>query len=168
MNKSRKAQTNARAASVPGGKKLPIAALTVIALAAALVWGVWRSGSPPAALRSASDPTAAAGAAKTGRSFQELVGRWVRPDGGYVLEIKSAQDNGPIEAAYFNPNPIHVARAEASREGSTVKVFIELRDENYPGSTYMLTHDVASDQLRGIYYQAVEHEQYSIFFQRLK
>jgi hypothetical protein len=168
MSKPQKARATARAAAVPAGKKLPIAAISVIALAAVVVWAVWRRASPSAALRSPSDATAAAGAAKAGQSFQELVGRWVRPDGGYVVEIKSAQDNGTLEAAYFNPDPIHVARAEASREGSAVKVFIELRDVNYPGSTYTLTHDAASDQLRGLYYQAVEHEQYSIFFQRLK
>jgi len=35
-------------------------------------------------------------------------------------------------------------------------VFIELRDVNYPGSTYSLTYEPASDQLKGIYYQAVD------------
>ena len=37
-----------------------------------------------------------------------------------------------MAAGYFNPKSIHVAQAEASREGNAVKVFIELRDVNYP------------------------------------
>ena len=38
-------------------------------------------------------------------------------------------------AAYFNPRPINLSRAEAALEGTTIKVCIELRDTNYPGAT---------------------------------
>ena len=51
---------------------------------------------------------------------------------------------------------------------SAVKVFLELRDVNYPGSTYMLTYDSVSDQLKGIYFQAVAREKYEILFERMK
>lgn len=53
-------------------------------------------------------------------------------------------------AGYFNPKSIRVAKAEASRDGGALKVFVELRDVNYPGSTYTLTYDHAGDQLQGI------------------
>jgi hypothetical protein len=99
---------------------------------------------------------------------KSLQGRWLRPDGGYVLEIKSVAADGRLDAAYFNPRPIHVAEARASREGSTIKVTIELRDENYPGSTYNLGYDPQSDRLSGDYYQAVAREHYPIFFVRMK
>ena len=99
---------------------------------------------------------------------KSLQGRWIRPDGGYVLEIKSVAADGRLDAAYFNPRPIHVAEARASREGSTIKVSIELRDENYPGSTYNLVYDPQSDRLSGDYYQAVAREHYPIFFVRMK
>ena len=72
--------------------------------------------------------------------FQKLKGRW-RPDGGYVMAIKSISDNGAMDAQYFNPYPIHVGNAVASRDGDVTKVFIELRDVNYPGSTYTLTYE---------------------------
>ena len=91
-----------------------------------------------------------------------------RPDGGYILEIKRIADNGAMDAAYFNPKSIHVARAEASRDGEATKVFIELRDVNYPGSTYTLTYDPGSDQLKGIYYQAVEQQRFEVNFVRMK
>lgn len=103
----------------------------------------------------------------TNVNFQPLVGRWVRPDGGYVLEIKSAATNGQLDAGYFNQKPIHVAKAEASRDAAGLKVFVALQDVNYPGSTYTLTLDAADAQLKGIYYQAVARESYAIFFERM-
>ena len=100
--------------------------------------------------------------------IKKLKGRWQRQDGEYVLEIKSIPANGSMDAAYFNPKSIYIAKAEASRDGDATKVFIELRDVNYPGSTYFLTYDTESDQLKGIYYQAVERQRFPVVFARLK
>jgi hypothetical protein len=100
--------------------------------------------------------------------FGVLKGRWQRPDGGYVIEIKNIDQLGKIEAAYFNPRPIHVAKADAARDGNTIKVFIELRDINYPGSTYNLTYDPKSDQLQGVYFQAFLKQTFDVVFARLK
>ena len=75
---------------------------------------------------------------------------------------------GKLEAAYFNPRPIHVAKAEASQEAGTVRVFIELRDVNYPGSTYTLTYDAERDELEGRYFQAVARETFDVHFVRMK
>ena len=100
--------------------------------------------------------------------FQVLKGRWQRPDGGYVIEIKNIDRVGKMEAAYFNPRPIHVAKANAARDGNTTKIFIELRDVNYPGSTYNLTYDPKSDQLKGTYFQAVLKQTFEVVFDRLK
>ena len=61
-----------------------------------------------------------------------------------------------------------MAQAEVSHEGSQWKVSAELRDQNYPGSTYRLTYDPSDDRLKGEYYQAVEQRTYQIFFVRLK
>jgi hypothetical protein len=86
--------------------------------------------------------------------FDKLKGKWLRPDGGYILEIRSVEPDGKMDAGYFNPQSIHVAKAEAAQEGAVTKVSIELRDVNYPGSTYVLTYEAATDQVTGIYYQA--------------
>jgi hypothetical protein len=98
--------------------------------------------------------------------FAKLAGRWLRPDGGYILEIKSVDAEGKLEAAYFNPSPINVSRARALRDGPTTKVFIELRDVNYPGCTYTLAYDTKSDQLFGQYFQAAIGETYDVAFAR--
>ena len=49
-----------------------------------------------------------------------------------------------------------------------MKVFIELRDVNYPGSTYTLAYDVKTDRLVGRYFQAVAGETFDVYFVRLK
>jgi hypothetical protein len=122
--------------------------------------------APPAAAVNATNPPAAA--ATPSAAFAKLPGRWLRPDGGYILEIRSVAPDGKTDARYLNPRPINVAKAEASQEGASVKVFIELRDVNYPGSTYTLTYDSTNDRLYGIYFQAAIRESFEVFFQRLK
>jgi hypothetical protein len=99
---------------------------------------------------------------------ERIAGRWIRPDGGYIIEIKDVAENGAAEAAYYNPRTIHIAKAQASREGSAIKLYVELRDVNYPGSYYTLTYDAQTDRLNGSYYQAVDKETYKIFFERMK
>lgn len=142
-----------------------LAALGVAVLAAAGGW--WSLGRrTDGSERSAATVVQAAVAATP--DFAKLKGRWVRPDGGYVVEIHGVDGSGNLDAVYLNPNPIHVAKAQASSSGMETRVFIELRDVNYPGSTYTLTYDPAADQLKGSYYQAVEQETYEIYFERMK
>ena len=62
----------------------------------------------------------------------------------------------------------HRPRGSISRWGMPRKFFIELRDVNYPGSTYTLTYDLASDQLKGIYFQAAEQQRFEVAFVRVK
>ena len=120
--------------------------------------------APPPAAANATNPPATAAAPNPG--FEKLQGKWLRPDGGYILEIRSATAEGKLAAGYFNPRPINVAKAEASRDGGTVKVFIELRDVNYPGSTYMLVYDPATDRLVGNYFQAAMGQNFDVEFVR--
>lgn len=102
------------------------------------------------------------------QKYEKLKGRWERPDGGYVIEVRSADSEGRLEAGYFNPSPIKVAQARAYLEDGVTKVFVELRDVNYPGCTYKLTYDALSDQLFGQYYQATMRQTFDVTFARLK
>jgi len=102
-------------------------------------------------------------------AFAKLEGKWRRPDGGYVIDIASVDaTSGKMDAAYFNPQPIHVAKAMASQEGASTGVFVELQGVNYPGSTYTLVYAPAADQLVGTYYQAALRQQFEVVFQRAK
>ncbi len=99
---------------------------------------------------------------------QRLEGRWVRPDGGYLLELWGIKKDGSVSAAYYNPRPIKVFIAKWSRKDGKINLFVELRDLNYPGSKYNLQYDPKSDRLRGTYFQAVEKQTFDIEFVRAK
>lgn len=115
----------------------------------------------------ASAPEAAAAPAPSGKiSVDVLKGSWVRPDGGYRIEIRSIDSNGRLEATYFNPKPLPFAKAQALPEGSVLRAFFELQAGGYGGSTYELTYDPASDRLKGIYYQAVVKQKFDVSFSR--
>ena len=111
---------------------------------------------------------AAPAAAAASPEVAKLVGKWERPDGGYILEIKSVDASGKLEAGYFNPNPINVSRAVGWRDKEETKVIVELRDINYPGSTYNLTYEPKTDQLYGQYFQATQQQTYEVTFARVK
>jgi hypothetical protein len=98
--------------------------------------------------------------------FDILLGRWVRPDGGYMITIRGVDPDGKLDAAYANPRPLPFAEARASRDGKTIKLFFELRAGGYNGSTYTLIYDPANDLLYGIYYQAVARQSFNIYFER--
>jgi hypothetical protein len=95
-----------------------------------------------------------------------LRGRWLRPDGGYVIEVRDTQASGHLEAAYFNPRPIKVSRAEWHRNSDGLRVFVELRDVNYPGATYNLYYLPAKDQLVGDYSQPLSQQTFRVHFLR--
>jgi hypothetical protein len=149
--------------------------ILIVAAGLLLLFGFWEwKRHQSSGLSSVAPPggTNAANALEVGAAvrpeFQKLQGKWMRPDGGYVLEIKSVDNNGKMDAAYFNPRSINVSKAVALRDGAVTKIFVELRDVNYPGSTYTLAYDAARDQLQGIYYQAVEQQNFEVAFERIK
>ena len=157
-----KRQTTAGPAARPRRALWLGGALAVIVVIG-LVVVVSRSPQPPAG--PTRDPAALAAPDQAGPD--RLTGRWLRPDGGYVIEIRSAQTNGVLDAGYFNPRPINVSRAEWRRDSGRLQVFIELRDANYPGSTYTLAYVPEQDQLVGDYFQAVQQQTFYVEFIRM-
>ncbi|WP_291987437.1 hypothetical protein [Candidatus Accumulibacter sp. ACC007] len=138
-------------------------ATTSLALALALAFAAAAAVSTATAAPTA---TARSSTAELDAESKVLKGTWVRPDGGYTIVIANGAAGGQLEATYFNPRQLPFARAEASRQGSDLRVFLELRAGGYDGSTYDLRYDPASDRLTGVYYQAVAKQKYDIFFVR--
>jgi hypothetical protein len=112
--------------------------------------------------------SAASAASDSDSGFDVLVGRWVRPDGGYTITIHGVEADGTLDAGYANPSPLPFSKAVASRDGKTIQVFLELRAGGYDGSTYTLRYDPGKDVLEGVYYQAVAQQRYDIFFERVE
>ncbi len=115
-------------------------------------------------------PAIAADTQKSAKKIdvQQLTGRWLRPDGGYILELAAIGKDGTLKASYFNPRPINVGQARYTRKDGKLTIFIELRDVNYPGSKYNLQYDPKTDRLIGTYFQAVQGETYNVSFVRIK
>lgn len=140
-------------------------------VAAAIVIGaaVWprqsadRSAPGAASTEATNSATAPA---STADDLQFLKGRWIRPDGNYLLEIRQVEVGGQLDAGYFNPNPIRVGGARAAKEGAAVKVYIELNDVNYPGCQYNLTYLPEQQLLVGTYFQAALQQTYEVAFER--
>ena len=107
-------------------------------------------------------------AVASGPNPSKLIGRWLRPDGGYVLQWADPTPKGQLKAAYFNPRPINVSRAEWRLKDGLLNVFVELRDVNYPGSTYTLVYQPTPDTLTGIYFQAAQGQQFEVEFERTR
>lgn len=98
--------------------------------------------------------------------LQRLVGSWVRPDGGYVLEVRAVAPDGAVDAAYFNPRPIRVSLSRAAWFDGTAHLLVEFDDANYRGSTYQLDHLADRDVLHGTYFQAEMGQTFEVVFVR--
>jgi len=97
-----------------------------------------------------------------------IAGKWLRPDGGYKLELSEVRSEGRLKAVYYNPRPIHVSKAEWRLVDGQLRVFIELHAPNYPGSTYTLVYMPERDSLAGYYYQAALQQTFDVMFVREK
>ncbi|HSH16290.1 MAG TPA: hypothetical protein VLD18_09675 [Verrucomicrobiae bacterium] len=134
--------------------------------------------APPAASAARTGTTPAIGATTSEEvkplppaTSQKLLGNWQRTDADYAIEIRLVNPDGVADARYFNPfnqRSINVARATLLEQGGAAEFFMELRDEGYPGSTYTLQYDEATDQLVGSYFQAAVRENYAVVFQRMR
>jgi hypothetical protein len=87
-----------------------------------------------------------AGAADSG--FEKLKGRWVRPDGGYVLEIRAVDSRGAIDAAYLNPRPTVAAGADFSPQETAhlahgaIPFTATFEDPRFPGMRFPTTRPI--------------------------
>jgi 4-amino-4-deoxy-L-arabinose transferase-like glycosyltransferase len=170
--KKKKHKPSRKPVQAPPKKRIPVIwlALAIVAAvgAAILVTVNLRSNGPNQNSNSdaAAPQTQSSAAAGQNQGFDNLIGRWLRPDGGYIIEIRSISADGRMDAVYLNPRSIHVARAEASWKKGRQAVFIELQDTGYPGSTYTLDYNPDQDIFTGVYFQAAIKKGFEVVFVR--
>jgi hypothetical protein len=144
----------------------------VAVIAALLTTGAWwgltktRGQAAPTNAGTAPATSTGNGPARDASTPNQLLGRWQRSDGGYVLEFRAVAPEGTLDAGYFNPAPIKVSVARVTSVAGVIGANVELRDVNYPGSTYTLTYDAANDLLVGKYFQALEQQTFDVVFAR--
>ena len=155
-------------------KKMPAMSLLIVGIVAAIVIGAFflniyknDTNRLPALKDAASSRPGVKNSSPAQDLFAKLFGRWQRPDGGYVIDISSANADGSLEAAYYNPRPINVSQASAAIEEGKIKIFIELRDVGYPGARYSLDYTPQNDTLRGLYYQPSVGQSFEVVFARV-
>jgi hypothetical protein len=169
MGTKRTTKPNASGGPAPGKKRVRfwiVVGLGAIAgMIAAFLLSTGKK-SQEGVMSEKAAPVVSSPAREVQGNLKSLLGRWLRPDGGYVIEIRKIGANNKLDAGYFNPGPIHVSRAEASREGDKIKIFVELQDVGYPGSTYTLTYDQQRDLLTGTYFQAALQQTFEVLFVR--
>ena len=96
-----------------------------------------------------------------------VLGQWKRPDGGYILEIKTF-NSGSFEASYYNPKSIYISETQWKIQEGYVYLFVKFDDEGYPGSYYSLGYYPDKDLLVGFYHQAVIQQNFEVYFERMK
>ena len=153
----------------------PLLLLAVAAVGAAVIVltrspDTPRPESPSPSAREATPPKTAPATTQVSAPTppEVLVGKWQRTDGDYALDIRRVHADGRAEAKYSNPRPINVSRAEVTQDSGRLVLFVELRDVNYPGSTYILVHQPGQDALVGTYYQPALGQTYQVGFLRAK
>jgi hypothetical protein len=157
-----------QAARVESRRSSHALAFVIFAVFAVLVSCGKKEESAPPSPDGVSSATNAASSDAVRREFARLVGVWKRKELHYVLEIKSVDPTGTMDATYDISRPIALSRASAVCKNGVVKLFIELKDEKLSGSTYRLTYNPKADQLEGIYYQSAFKKTYSVTFERMK
>ena len=173
-SKKAKKRSHGGEASSPKGRKLRTLLLIIvcagIAIAAGLlVFNKYTSETGRRTAISTSDSSSESSApAATPDHLRTLVGRWVRPDGGYVIDIRNVYADGKLQAAYFNPRPIHVSQAQVTQNEGEIQILIELRDAGYPGATYTLRYSTKHDVLVGLYHQPAVGQTFEVVFIRKK
>jgi hypothetical protein len=96
-----------------------------------------------------------------------FVGRWRRPDGGYILDIQAIRPDGTLDAKYLNPQPIHISKAQLITQAGHQIVIVQLQDRGYPGNMYTLTYDPKTDRLEGVYHHRGLNQQFDVKFTRM-
>ena len=97
-----------------------------------------------------------------------LIGEWTRTDAPCQIKITDALESGKLELAYFNPKAIDLGKAYWTKTETILSVYIELRDETYPGSYYKLNYNMERDLLVGQYFQAEGGAAFPVEFMRTK
>ena len=152
--------------------RLTIASALIVV--AAVVCGVliWRinavdSAESASPSDSNSESVSPAAAISEPVNVLKLVGRWLRTDSPYVIEIREVSPDGTLRAGYYNPQPINVSAAKVENKNGTLQVFVELHDTGYPGSNYTLNYNPQNDALEGTYFQATLRQNFNVAFMRM-
>ena len=105
LAKKKKRRGRSRAVQATRKHRFPVIAVVLVAVGVAVAAGMLlfskkQTGSEPAAVSASVESTNRnASSAEIKGDFRKLVGRWLRPDGGYIIHIRRVNAGGRMEAA---------------------------------------------------------------------
>jgi hypothetical protein len=97
-----------------------------------------------------------------------LVGEWSRIETPYQIKITDVLDNGKLELTYFDLKSINTGKTYWLLKGTFLSIYVELLDENNPGSYYKLNYNSERDVLVGDYFEVIDGITYPVEFVRTK
>lgn len=97
-----------------------------------------------------------------------LVGEWSRTETPCLMKITEVHDNGKLELAYFDLKSINTGKTYWLLKGTFLSLYVELLDENHPGSYYKLNYNAERDMLVGDYFEVMDGLTYAVEFTRTK
>src|SRR2546427_1079739 len=106
MSKLKRRKSGRVGPASPSGRRTSRVIAAGLVLAGIIAVAVAFRGGEPQQSGAPQAPSAARGiqgaviALAEDSGFGKLNGRWLRPDGGYVLKIRGADNGGPIGAGY--------------------------------------------------------------------
>ena len=77
-------------------------------------------------------PSGGAIASDESPDFTKIIGKWVRPDGGYTIHVEDIKPDGSVNAGYFNPGEIDISEATVSKWKGLTKLYVKLQGKGYP------------------------------------
>ncbi|MGG7034840.1 MAG: hypothetical protein ACI7YS_06545 [Flavobacterium sp.] len=97
-----------------------------------------------------------------------LIGEWSQTETRNLIKITETLEIGKLELEVYNPTKIEIEKANWSKTGNLLSVYIELQNENLTRSNYKLNYIPQRDVLVGEYFQATDSTRYSVEFIRIK
>jgi hypothetical protein len=95
-----------------------------------------------------------------------LVGEWSRTETPCQIKITDVLDNGKLDLTYFDLKSINTGKTYWLIKGTFLSLYVELQDENNPGSYYKLNYNSERDVLVGEYHEVVDGKNYPVEFVR--
>jgi hypothetical protein len=97
-----------------------------------------------------------------------LKGVWGRADGPGEINISEVLDNGVLKTTFYNPKLINIEKAVWTNSSDVLRIYILLRDDSNPDSSFSLNYLPEKDLLIGVYFDGLTKESYAVTFKRVK
>lgn len=105
---------------------------------------------------------------KTDPDKNLLIGEWSQTGTPNLIKITGVLENGKLESEVYTPTKIEIEKANWSKIGNSLSIYIELQSEKYPGSNFKLNYIPNRDVCVGEYFQVIDSTTNSVEFIRIK